>query len=74
MTPLAALAVLVAASPLSERQLEEAIEKAQRSPAIADRIEQIVGPFSVRRTASTHSGKEAASSRSRAGERTWSIA
>ena len=41
MTPLAALALLVAAPQLSERQLAEAIEKSQGSPAIADRIEQI---------------------------------
>jgi hypothetical protein len=41
MTPLAALALLVAAPQLGERQLEEAIEQAQRSSAIAERIEQI---------------------------------
>ena len=34
------LATLLAA-PLGERQLETAIEEAQRQPAIADRIEQI---------------------------------
>jgi hypothetical protein len=37
--------LLVAAPQLGERQLEEAIEQAQRSPAIADRIEQISRVF-----------------------------
>ncbi len=41
MIPLAALALLASAPQLDERQLEEAIEQVQRSPAIADRIEQI---------------------------------
>ncbi len=45
MTKLAALALLVAAPQLGERQLAEAIEQAQRSPVIADRIEQISRVF-----------------------------
>ncbi len=36
-----ALAVLLSGPPLSDPQLERAIEQAQRTPAIADRIEQL---------------------------------
>jgi hypothetical protein len=33
--------LLATVPPLGERQLEDAIEKTQRSPAVEDRIEQI---------------------------------
>jgi hypothetical protein len=41
MIALAMLVLLATAPPLGERQLEDAIEKTQRSPAVEDRIEQI---------------------------------
>src|SRR5258708_15735659 len=36
-----ALAALLSGPPLSDPQLERAIEQAQRTPAIADRVEQL---------------------------------